>query len=89
MQKYQVELAAINLKRAEEEKNLNAWETLQRYKRDEYNKKQKAQELKNNWQKKKQMANDLRKQMVNKYILFLNLTPVFIYHVVGRARSSA
>ncbi|KAK0093902.1 hypothetical protein PV326_012371 [Microctonus aethiopoides] len=63
MKKYQEELAVIKEKRQEEEKNSMIWETLQRYKRDEYNKQLKLEELKRERMNKMEFANDLRKQM--------------------------
>lgn len=64
MNKYQQELAVMKEKRQEEEKNSMIWETLQRYKRDEYNKQLKLEELKRERMNKMEFANDLRKQMV-------------------------
>lgn len=68
--KYQADLTVMKKKKADEEKNLIAWETLQRYKRDEYNKEMKLKKLQRDWKKKIEMGESLKKQIV---IIFLKL----------------
>lgn len=64
MSKYRAELAAIDERRAYEEKNMLTWEALQRFKRDEYNKEVRQEEMKRDRKMKNEMAQYLRKQMV-------------------------
>lgn len=62
---------AENEKRRKDEelREINKWETIQRFKRDEFNKEFLIQERKRNWEKKMATAKDLRKQMVSFYFM--------------------
>ncbi|XP_023290094.1 trichohyalin [Orussus abietinus] len=53
-------------KREQEEKQLKDWETLQRYKRDEYNKRVQQEEKKRQWDKKMQTARTFQQQVMEK-----------------------
>ena len=70
MEKYKAELAAIKERRENEEKNMMTWETLQRFKRDEYNKQVQQEERMREAKKKAETANCLRKQMVRPNALY-------------------
>ncbi|XP_044008269.1 trichohyalin-like isoform X2 [Aphidius gifuensis] len=61
--KYHSDIEELKKKKADEEKNLIAWETLQRYKRNEFNEENKLKQLQEEWKKKIDMREYLKKQM--------------------------
>ncbi|XP_043269717.1 trichohyalin-like [Venturia canescens] len=66
MAKYRKELAAMQKNRDYEEKNIADWETIQRFKRDEFNKKVKAEEIERERKKKRDTAAFLQKQIAER-----------------------
>lgn len=69
MEGYKLQDAAIKEKQRQEEKEMRAWEMMQRFKRDEYNQRVNLEERKREWQQKLQYGNELRKDVVR--ILFI------------------
>lgn len=64
MEEYKLHDAAAKTKRRQEEKDLRAWEMMQRFKRDEYDQQINLEERKQQRQQKLQYANELRKDIV-------------------------
>lgn len=64
MEEYRLHDAAIKTKLRQEEKELRAWEMMQRFKRDEYDKQTNLEERKQQWQQKLEYANELQKDIV-------------------------
>ncbi|KYN04270.1 PREDICTED: trichohyalin-like [Cyphomyrmex costatus] len=64
MEEYRLHDAAIKTKQRQEEKDLRAWEMMQRFKRDEYDKQTDLEERKRQWQQKLKYGNELRKDIV-------------------------
>lgn len=63
---YRLHDAAVKTKQRQEEKVLRAWEMMQRFKRDEYDKQTDLEERKRQWQQKLEYGNKLRKDIVRK-----------------------
>lgn len=64
MEEYRLHDAAIRTKQRQEEKDLRAWEMMQRFKRDEYDRQTDLEERKRQWQQKLEYGNELRKDIV-------------------------
>lgn len=64
MEEYRFHDAAVKTKQRREEKDLRAWEMMQRFKRDEYDKQTNLEERKQEWQQKLEYGNELRKDIV-------------------------
>lgn len=64
MEEYRLHDAAVKTKQRQEEKHLRAWEMMQRFKRDEYDKQTNLEERKQEWQQKLEYGNELRKDIV-------------------------
>lgn len=64
MEEYRLHDAAVKTKQRQEEKDLRAWEMMQRFKRDEYDKQTDLKERKQQWQQKLEYGNELRKDIV-------------------------
>lgn len=60
---------AVKIKETREKKEIQTWETLQRFKRDEYNKRVELEDLMEERKKKINYARDLRKHMVRKIMI--------------------
>lgn len=76
IEEYRLHDAAIKTKQRQEEKELRAWETMQRFKRDEYNKQIDLEERKQQWQQKLEYGNELQKDIVRIY--FFNIIFIII-----------
>lgn len=72
MEEYRLHDAAIKTKQRQEEKELRAWEMMQRFKRDEYDKQIDLEERKQQWQQKLEYSNKLRKDIVRIYFFNVN-----------------
>ncbi|KAL0107627.1 hypothetical protein PUN28_014729 [Cardiocondyla obscurior] len=68
MEEYKLHDVAVKTKQRQEEKELRAWEMMQRFKRDEYNKRIDLEERKRQWQQKLEYANELRKNIEEKQV---------------------
>lgn len=66
MEEYRLHDAAVKTKQRQEEKGLRAWEMMQRFKRDEYDKRTNQEERKRQWQQKMEYGNELRKDIVRR-----------------------
>lgn len=64
MKEYKLHDATVKTRQRQEEKDLRAWEMMQRFKRDEYNKQINLEERKQQWQQKLEYGNELRKVIV-------------------------
>ena len=67
MEKYRKELAILQEKQKKDEEDLKAWETLQRFKRDEYNKEITVKNFELERLRKQKVAASLRRQIVRNY----------------------
>lgn len=65
MEEYKLHDAAVKMKQRQEEKDLKAWEMMQRFKRDEYDKQTNLEERKKQWQQKLEYGNELLKDIVS------------------------
>ncbi|XP_011698055.1 PREDICTED: calponin homology domain-containing protein DDB_G0272472-like [Wasmannia auropunctata] len=63
MEEYKLHDAAVKTKLRQEEKELKAWEMMQRFKRDEYDKQTNLEERKRQWQEKLEYRNELQKDI--------------------------
>ncbi|XP_025992772.2 vicilin-like seed storage protein At2g18540 [Solenopsis invicta] len=66
MEEYKLHDAAVKTKQRQEEKDLRAWEMMQRFKRDEYDKQTDLEDRKQQWQQKLEYGNELRKDFEEK-----------------------
>ncbi|KYN11332.1 PREDICTED: coiled-coil domain-containing protein 173-like [Trachymyrmex cornetzi] len=66
MEEYRLHDTAIKTKQRQEEKELRAWEMMQRFKRDEYDKQTDLEERKQQWQQKLEYGNELQKDIEEK-----------------------
>lgn len=66
MEEYKLHDTAVKMKQKQEEKDLKAWEIMQRFKRDEYDKQTNLEEHKKQWQQKLEYGNELRKEIEEK-----------------------
>lgn len=64
MEEYRLHDVTIKTKQRQEEKYLRAWEMMQRFKRDEYDKQTDLEERKRQWQQKLEYGNELQKNIV-------------------------
>lgn len=64
MEEYRLHDAAVKTKQRQEEKELRAWEMMQRFKRDEYDKQTDLEERRQQWQQKLEYGSELRKDIV-------------------------
>lgn len=55
-------------KQREEEKDLHIWEMMQRFKKDEFDKQTNSEEREKEWRRKLEYRNELRKELVKKYV---------------------
>lgn len=67
MEEYKLQDAAAKAKQRQEAKEMKAWEMMQRFKRDEYDKQVNLEERKRQWQQKLQYGNELWKDVVRTY----------------------
>lgn len=65
MEEYRLHDAAVKMKQRQEQKDLKAWEMMQRFKKDEYDKQTNLEERKKQWQQKLDYGNELRKDSVS------------------------
>ncbi|XP_024886485.1 vicilin-like seed storage protein At2g18540 isoform X1 [Temnothorax curvispinosus] len=68
MEEYRLHDAAAKTRQRQEEKELRAWEMMQRFKRDEYDKQTNLEERKQQWQQKLEYGNELRKDIEEKQV---------------------
>ncbi|KAL6261602.1 hypothetical protein P5V15_006689 [Pogonomyrmex californicus] len=68
MEEYRLHDAAIKTKQRQEEKHLKAWEMMQRFKKDEYDKQTNLEERKRQWQQKLEYRNEMRRDIEEKRI---------------------
>ncbi|KYN42135.1 hypothetical protein ALC56_03273 [Trachymyrmex septentrionalis] len=66
MEEYKLHNTAMKTKQRLEEKELRAWEMMQRFKRDEYNEQIDLEERKRQWQQKLEYGNELQKDIEEK-----------------------
>lgn len=64
MTEYKLQDAAVRAKQKQEEKDLKAWELMQRFKKDEYDKQTNLEERMRQWQQKLEYGSELRKEAV-------------------------
>ncbi|XP_011873177.1 PREDICTED: calponin homology domain-containing protein DDB_G0272472-like [Vollenhovia emeryi] len=60
---YRLHDAAVKTRQRQEEKDLRAWEMMQRFKRNEYDKQTDLEERRQQWQQKLEYGNELRKDI--------------------------
>ncbi|XP_011648201.2 trichohyalin-like [Pogonomyrmex barbatus] len=68
MEEYRLHDAAIKTKQRQEEKHLKAWEMMQRFKKDEYDKQTNLEERERQWQQKLEYRNELRRDIEERRI---------------------
>nr|XP_012234906.1 PREDICTED: trichohyalin-like [Linepithema humile] len=68
MEEYKLQDAAARIKQRQEKKDLKAWEMMQRFKKDEYDKQTNLEERKRQWQQKLEYGKELRKDAEEKQI---------------------
>lgn len=73
IEEYKLQDAAARAKQRQEEKDLKAWEMMQRFKKDEYDKQTNLEERKREWQQKLEYGKELRKEAVRTDSFDLNL----------------
>lgn len=84
IEEYKLQDAAVKTKRRQEEREMRAWEMMQRFKRDEYDKRVNLEERKRQRQQKVQYGNELWKDVVRTYssdliIKTVSYVLIFIY----------
>ncbi|RLU18835.1 hypothetical protein DMN91_009192 [Ooceraea biroi] len=68
MAEYKLQDAAVKAKRKQEEKDWKAWEMMQRFKRNEYDKQTNLEERKRQWQQKQEYRNELQRDIEGQQI---------------------
>ncbi|XP_076479621.1 uncharacterized protein LOC143303466 [Bombus vancouverensis nearcticus] len=66
VQRFRLEVLATKSKQLQEERDLKTWETIQRFKRAEFDEKYRDEERKKNWDKKMEYGNEIKKYINEK-----------------------
>lgn len=77
-EEYRLQDAAEKTKQKQEETVWKAWQTMQRFKRSEYNRQNDLEEHKRQWKQKEEYRNELQRDIVSIYFSNENLGIIII-----------